>query len=98
MYGADMALWVLTIALSAKTGKVYNVGSDEGFTLEKLASKISSKFTPAPEVVLNASLTGSIPNTVLVPDTSAAREDLGLSVITDLDLALERTILWYRSI
>ena len=97
MYGADMALWILTVAVRAGTGEVYNIGSDDGITLEKMAGKVASKFQPAPEVVLNASLTGNVPNSVLVPDTSAARSTLGLRVVTDIDLALQRTIMWYRN-
>jgi nucleoside-diphosphate-sugar epimerase len=97
MYGADMALWILTIALRARTGQVYNVGSDDGITLEKMAGKVASKFRPAPEVVLNASLTGNVPNSVLVPDTTAAHLAFGLRVVTDIDLAIERTIMWYRN-
>jgi dTDP-glucose 4,6-dehydratase len=96
MYGADMALWMLAIMSRAKSGQVYNVGSDEGTTIERLAEKVASKFSPAPEVLLNASLSGSIPNTIQVPDTDMAKRNLGLRVLTDIDISLERSILWYK--
>jgi nucleoside-diphosphate-sugar epimerase len=96
MYGADMALWMLAIMSKAKAGQVFNVGSDEGISIERLAAKVASRFVPAPEVLLNTSLSGSIPNTIQVPDTSKAKEILNLRVLTNIDLSLERSILWYK--
>lgn len=96
MYGADMAIWMLAIMTRAKSGQVYNVGSNEGISIERLAEKVASKFSPAPEVLLNASLSGTIPNTKQVPDTELASQNLGLRVLSDIDLSLERSILWYK--
>lgn len=96
MYGADMALWMLAIMTKARSGKTYNIGSDEGLSVKLLAEKVSSNFKPNSEVILNCSLSGKIVNTVLVPDTRIAENNLNLKIYTNVDLSLERTIKWYK--
>ncbi len=96
MYGSDMALWIAAIMLGAKSGQVFNVGNDCGLSLYAIAQRIASEIHPAPEIVLNASLTGSIPSSVLVPDTTAAQRDIGLRIMTDIDTAVVRSIRWYQ--
>lgn len=96
MYGADLALWLLTIMSRVRSGQVFNVGSDDALTVEHLAGKIAAKFLPVPPIILNSALTGTIPNTRQVPDTTAARSQFGLRLFTSTDLALERSVHWHR--
>jgi dTDP-glucose 4,6-dehydratase len=96
MYGADLAAWLLVILVRAKSGQTYNVGSATGYPLLEVARKVAAQVEPTPDVVTNASLTGSVPNSCLLPDTAAAQRDFGLQSITSLDLAIERTIAWYK--
>ena len=96
MYGADLAAWLLVILLRAKSGQTYNVGSDTGCPLLEVARKVAARAEPTADVVTNASLTGAVPNSFLVPDTTAAKRDFGLQPYTSLDLAIERTIAWYK--
>ncbi len=98
MYGADLALWLLTIMIKTMTGRVYNVGSDEGKTLQELAQIVSGCFNPRPDVLLNCSLAGVIPNNRIIPDISSARDEFGLKVYTDIKTAVERTIKWNTKI
>lgn len=97
MFGADMAIWMLTIMIRAKSGQVYNVGSDEAITVERAAEMVSRNFHPSPKVVLNASILGTIPNTRLVPDTTEAMKEFGLDRYSDVDISLHRAIEWYRA-
>ena len=96
MYGADLAAWLLVILLRAKSGQTYNIGCDTGYSLLEVARKVAVRVEPTPDVVTNASLTGSVPNSYLVPDTASAKRDFGLQAYTSLDLAIERTIAWYK--
>lgn len=98
MYGADLALWILTIMVKTMTGRVYNVGSDEGKTLYELASMVSSCFSPRPDVLLNCSMAGTIPNNRIVPDISLACSEFGLKIYTDIKTTIERTIIWNTKI
>jgi nucleoside-diphosphate-sugar epimerase len=95
MYGSDLAAWLLVILLRAKSGQTYNLGSDIGYSLFDVARKVASRVEPVPDVITNASLTGAVPNSCLVPDTTAAKRAFGLEQYTSLDLAIERTIAWY---
>jgi len=95
MYGADMALWILKIMAQTRTGRVYNLGSDEGISLDRLALLVAKQFGE-PEIVLNASMAGAVPRSVLVPDISLAKRDFGLSLYTNIETAIERTIRWHR--
>jgi len=97
MYGADMALWLLVMLVRGKTGRVYNLGSDSGVTLESLARRVAAQFQPCPEVVLNAALSRNIPTSMLVPDTHAAETDFNLKIRTDLDTAIGHTLRWYQA-
>jgi nucleoside-diphosphate-sugar epimerase len=96
MYGSDMALWIAVIMFMAKSGQVYNLGNDHGLSLHAIAQRIASEVRPSPEILLNASLTGPIASSVLVPDTSTAQRDFGLRILTDIDTAVVRSIRWYR--
>jgi len=95
LYGADLAAWLLVILLGTKSGQTYNIGSDTGHSLLEVARKVALRAEPQPDVVTNASLTGSVANTYLVPDTSLAKRDFGLKQYTPLDLAIERTMAWH---
>ena len=96
MYGADFAAWILVIMITGKSGKVYNVGSDQGITLSDLAEKVSRFSRSSPEILLNTSLTGSVVNTTLVPDTAEVLKEFELTQLTDIDTAIDRTIKWYE--
>ena len=96
MYGADFAAWMLVIMINGKSGKVYNVGSDKGITLSDLAEKVSRFSASSPKILLNTSLTGSVVNTTLVPDTTEVLKEFELTQLTDVDTAIDRTIKWYE--
>ena len=96
MYGADMALWILKIMTRTRTGRVYNLGSDQGITLDRLAWMVAKQFRPEPEIILNASMAGTVPRSVLVPDIGLAKRDFGLTLYTDVETAIKRTIQWHR--
>jgi nucleoside-diphosphate-sugar epimerase len=96
MYGADVAAWILVMLLRAKSGQTYNLGCDTGHTLLEVARKVALCVEPNPEVVTNASLTGAVQNSCLVPETTSAQRDFGLQQYTSLDLAIARTMAWYK--
>lgn len=95
MYGADAAVWALAILVGARSGQVYNVGSSEGIAMSDLAQKVAASASPKPDVMLNASITGVVPSSVLVPDTRAAEADFGLRRSIGVDSAIEHTMAWH---
>jgi len=95
MHGTDLSAWLLVILLRSKSGQTYNVGSGSGMALLDAARKVASNVEPVPDVVTNASLTGAVTNTYLVPDVSAAMRDFGLRQYTPFDVAVKRTMDWF---
>lgn len=97
MYGADLASWLLTIALHGNSGQVFNVGSDQGESVVQMAGRVAACFNPVPDILTNTSLSPIMERSYLVPDISSARSQFGLDIFTPVDLAIARTIDWYRS-
>lgn len=97
MYGADLAYWLMVIMLNGKPGQVFNIGSDQGKSVEDIAKRVAINFSPSPSIVLNTSLTSINENSHLVPDVSAANSAFGLNTYTNTDLAISRTVDWYRA-
>lgn len=95
MYPSEMAFWLLTMLASDRTG-TYNVGSPDGITLESLAGKIASHFTPAPEILSAGQEARKVGFSRFVPDVSAANAHFGLSVKIGIDEAVRRTLVWHR--
>ncbi|WP_339891705.1 NAD(P)-dependent oxidoreductase [Neptuniibacter pectenicola] len=96
MYGADLAIWLLTILTNPKSG-VFNIGSEEGLSMLDMAEKITACFSNKINVIKNASLTGVVNNTYLVPDCSKAKKSFDLNYYTNIDLSIERSVMWYKN-
>ena len=91
MYPTDMAWWILNMLVDSKNGVVYNLGSQEGISLEELAIKIKNKIGMEVNIeILNMNDESSI----FVPDESLVKNRLGLDIKVGIDEALDRTIDW----
>jgi dTDP-glucose 4,6-dehydratase len=97
MYASDMAYWVLRILTGAETGSHYNLGNPEAVTLAQLARSVASQFEPAPDIRFSVGPSGAHRQSRLVPDVTLAERDFGLQITTPLQVALEKTVRWYRS-
>lgn len=94
LYGADLAVWLLLLLLEAPGGAVVNVGSDRPIRVVDLAGRVRDLVKP--ELVLQTGVpVAGEARQFYVPDIERART-LGLDVWTDLDLAIQRTALWYQ--
>jgi dTDP-glucose 4,6-dehydratase len=96
MYGADLAAWILVITLHSDDGKTYNVGNDHGFSIFEIAKKVSNFFQPSPSILLNTSLAPKVNNFSLLPDISNVKKDFGLSIYTDVDTSIKRSLEWHQ--
>lgn len=94
MYPSDMAFWTLRILTGGRSGEIFNLGSPEGVTLEKVAATVGRHFRPTPEIRLNAAKTENVAQSLLVPDVTHATERLGLRVTVGFESAIEKTIHW----
>ena len=96
LYGSDAAYWFLRIVSTGRCGDVVNVGSPAGVTLQSLAQEVAKNFDPAPEILLRTSPKSATGAAQLLPDTTHAHKEYGLSVFTPFDEAVRLTAQWHR--
>ena len=97
LYAADLTIWLWTILLRGKSGRAYNVGSEERLTIADVALAVSSAFDPRPTVSVSETASHGQQPESYVPSTERARRELGLKQTVTLEAALARTIAWHRA-
>lgn len=95
LYGSDAAYWFLRILTSGQNGDLVNVGSPVGVTLQALANAVAKSFEPSPEIMLNTAPRSLGRSAQLLPDTTHAQNEYGLSVFTPLEDAINLTVQWH---
>jgi nucleoside-diphosphate-sugar epimerase len=96
LYGADLAVWLLKMLVSAETCSTYNVGSDQFLNMRELAELVVETISPGKIVVTESqpALKNDL-RSVYVPSIDRARNELALDVWTKLPAAIERTAHYY---
>jgi nucleoside-diphosphate-sugar epimerase len=97
LYGSDSAFWLLKIMTHGQPGDTVNVGSPAGIKIEDLAREIARNFTHAPDILLNTAPRTVRKSLPLLPDTSHAEKEYGLTQFTPLEAAIQSTIAWHRN-
>jgi nucleoside-diphosphate-sugar epimerase len=98
LYMADLSVWLFTLLGFGKSGEAYNVGSENAVSIRDLADRIAHASRANSRVDVQAPDDGKSSAARYIPDTSKARRELGLAEYTALDLALEKTIKWSRTL
>jgi dTDP-glucose 4,6-dehydratase len=96
LYAADLIVWLLAILVRGKSSRAYNVGSDQGVSIEHLANTVSSVFPHHPKVIIEGQTNASNPVNYYVPEVKRAQAELGLSVGTSLEEGIKRTVDWLQ--
>ncbi len=96
MYASDLMVWLWTVLLRGKSGRAYNIGSEEGITIGELAREVAEALTPrvTVEIFGNPNRAGAADR--YVPSTVRAREELGLRCEVPLREAIQRTQAWFQ--
>ena len=92
LYAADLAAWLWTILLRGEAGRAYNVGAEEALPIRDLAEVVARQFDPIPEVRVARRATSTEPPARYVPDTTRARQELGLEAWVGLEDAIARWV------
>lgn len=95
LYAEELANWLWTILLDGVSGRPYNVGSPECFSIAEAAKLVASCFEPALHVEIRGKRSDG-PAPRYVPDVTRARQELGLTAAVPLREALRRTIAFHR--
>ncbi|HLP14670.1 MAG TPA: NAD(P)-dependent oxidoreductase [Bacteroidota bacterium] len=98
LYAADMAAWLWTVFFRGDALGVYNIGSDRPVTITDIAMHTALAFGRALPVEINsADAPSARERSYYVPSVSKIRRDLGVSVWTDIDAAIKKTIAWHQA-
>ena len=93
LYPADMAVWLLAILASGRSGESYNVGSAEAVTLSAAAQLVSSLLPSRPAVTTSTVSVRQSGNSLFVPETAKAAT-LGLREHFDFAASIRRMLQW----
>lgn len=96
LYGADLAVWLLTLLVRGEPGVAYNVGSDQAISIAELARRVVARIAPEKPVKI-LGRPDDAGRSFYVPDINRARS-LGLDVWTSLDASIDRMVDWARDL
>lgn len=96
LYGSDAAFWFLRILTTGQSGDVVNVGSPVSVSLQDLANEVAKNFEPSPDIMFNTSPKISRRSGQLLPDTSHAYDEYGLTIFTPFEEAVALTVQWHK--
>lgn len=98
LHAADLAVWLWVLLASGRTGRAYNVGSEEDVTVRQLAHAVADAARRINRTISVSVAQAANPHAQpsrYVPSTLRAREELHLQCHIPLDEALARTLGWY---
>lgn len=96
LYMADACVWLLNVLLFGERGQAYNIGAEREVSILELARMIEA-LAGSTTLAIPARAPGPGPAPRYVPNTTKARETLGLRETFSLEQALSRTINWQRN-
>lgn len=91
MYADDLVEWLFAVMESGVSGRPYNVGSEEGVTIEALARRVRCITGSKSEIVIRDRPDGSVSERYY-PTESRARKELLMALRYDLDAAIGATV------
>ena len=91
LYMSDLMAWLLTILAEGRAMRPYNVGAEEPVSIATLAARCATVSDRDVRVRIDGDSAGG---RNYVPDTSRARDELGLVTRVPLDEAIRRTAAW----
>jgi len=95
LYAADLAIWLWTILARGQSCRPYNVGSEEAVSIAELASTVQEALGAKPQVDIAGVQRRGVSGERYVPDTTRARQELGLEQWIALEEAIRKTAVWH---
>jgi nucleoside-diphosphate-sugar epimerase len=93
LYTSDLIRWLLKILGEGTSGRAYNVGSEQAFSIGDIAAQVAQLLKVDVKVLGTPSQ--DKPAERYVPSTYRARIELGLRERISLSESIERTASWY---
>ena len=98
LYAADLIIWLWTILCFGSSGRAYNVGSDIEISIADLAKMVAEFASPMLKINIAKTALSSAEVERYVPSTARARQELNLQQWVTLPTAIEKTILWNKTL
>ena len=95
LYAADLAIWLWTILFQGETGRTYNVGSENAFTIAEVAHLVADTFNRKLPVVIEKQSGHNKQSERYIPRTVRARQELELKQFIGLKESIKKTINWH---
>lgn len=96
LYAGDLAEWCWALLARGMPGRAFNVGSPEPVTVAELAGRVARLASQNAGFQILETARDE-PAAWYVPVTARAESELGLHPRVDLDVALEKTLQWFRT-
>jgi len=97
LYAADLAIWIWKVLLNGESGRAYNVGSEEAFSIHEIAEHVADCVSPKPEIIIaQQAQSGQLPSRY-IPSTQRAQNELKLTQQIHLPEAISRTLSWLNN-
>ena len=97
LYAADLAIWLWTILFKGQACHPYNVGSDQEITIADLAKTVPFALGVSVQSLLPSLPNFNFPPSRYVPDTSRAKNALGLESLIGIQESIKRTANWHSN-
>jgi nucleoside-diphosphate-sugar epimerase len=91
LYGADLAIWLLTLLLQGQHGRACNVGADQALSIAELAHQVRDTLAPAAAVHIARGHDDKAGRNRYIPSIQRARHELALDAWTPLEEAIRLT-------
>ena len=95
LYASDLTVWLWTVLFKGRSGRAYNVGSEDALSITALAHEVAAAVPQKVRVQIASAPTPGAPVHRYVPSTARARSELGLSADVPLREAIRRTHDWF---
>ena len=79
LYAADLAIWLWTILSRGRSGRAYNVGSEEAISIHELANAVTGELRDVPVEIARKSVHG-VSLECYIPASIRASSELGLEL------------------
>ncbi|MDF3942663.1 NAD-dependent epimerase/dehydratase family protein [Achromobacter denitrificans] len=93
IYGADLAVWLVSMLARPGELRAYNVGSPVAMSIADLAAAVDEVATSGQVTPRDFQPEEGVPR--YVPDTGSAQADFGLRIFTPFHEAVRRTYAWF---
>lgn len=97
LYASDLAVWLWTTLFKGRSGRAYNVGSEDALNIAAVAHEVAAAVPQQIGVRIASAPQAGAPLHRYVPSTARAREELGLHADTSLREAIRRTHDWFSA-